>query len=618
MFSPFSPFALLRGCAGVVALSMLSAAALAQPSGGPYGPLAETYAVPKAPHVYFVAPGGKAGAAGASVNDPTTLESALARVVTSDAIVMRGGTYRTGGLELNQGVTIQPYLNEIPVLKGTEVASEWESLGHGVWRTRWTKLFPAAPLGWWRREREGMQTPLHRFNNDMVFFDGELLQSAGWEGEVVNAKSFYVDYANGYVYIGLDPAGHTVEITAHDIALHRASRPVNGKAPDHIGPKLLGLTFTQYAYRAIDIEGKKPSTPVSEEPTNDPVGPSPESEHGKEVVGTLLENVTISFCSRVAGYFRGDKLVIRNSLVSDTGTEGIYVIGSSDVLLEHNLIRRNNIRKLTGYFPAAVKIFNQSYRVTVRDNLIIDQPDSNGVWYDVGNVDGVFVNNHVEGAQAALFFEISKGITVAGNVFVNDQQGVRIRNSSNAKVLHNTFFNAPAVFERNERSAVGDHFGWHPQTGPDVNERVGHVFERNLLVADAGFKDALLRFDQAAVTCGTVTQPMTNRVDGNLYIRAGASTRPLVSWAPVPTASCQTNFASLDEFRQAVPGAEANGMALLGYEGNVFRSPELERFELARVPEGVHALAVPANLRQLLGGPANRLPGAYAGTRVDE
>ena len=60
--------------------------------------------------------------------------------------------------------------------------------------------------------------------------------------------------------------------------------------------------------------------------------------------------------------------MIRNSLISDTGTEGIYVIGSSDSLLERNLIRHNNIERLTGIFPSAVKIFNQSYRVTVRDN----------------------------------------------------------------------------------------------------------------------------------------------------------------------------------------------------------------------------------------------------------
>ncbi len=594
-----------------------SGAALAQPSGGPYGPVAQRYAVPKAPHVFFVSPEGKADASGASIEQPTSIESAIARVTTGDAIVMRGGTYRTGGLELNQGVTIQPYLDEAPVLKGTRLASEWEGLGHGVWRTRWTTLFPAQPLGWWRKEREGMLTPLHRFNNDMVFIDGERLHSAGWEGEL-GPKSFYVDYAKGYVYIGVNPAGRTVEITAHDIALHRPSRPVNGKASDRKGPVLRGLTFTQYAYRAIDIEGKKPSTLVSEEPTDDPVGPSPESEHGKEVVGTLLENVTITQCSRVAGYFRGDKLVIRNSLISDTGTEGIYVIGSNDVLLERNIVRRNNTEHLTGYYPAAVKIFNQSHRVIVRDNLIIEHPDSNGVWYDVGNVEGQFINNHVEGTQAGLFFEISKGVVVAGNVFVNNWQGVRVLNSSKARVYNNTFVNSPAVFERNERSAQGDHFGWHPQTGPDVNERVGHVFEGNLLVGDASAQGPnaqgpLLRFEQAPVTCGKVTQAMSSRVDGNVYLRAagGKAAQPLISWAPVAGENCQTTFATLEDFRKAVPGAEAQGRAELAVQGAILRSPELRRFELARVPEGLQPLPVAEEARKALGwSEAKHVPGA--------
>ncbi|RZL36871.1 MAG: right-handed parallel beta-helix repeat-containing protein, partial [Rubrivivax sp.] len=502
---------------GLLVAQFAAPPAWAQPSGGPYGPIPQRYAVPKAPHVYFVAPDGKADAAGASLAEPTTIEAAIARVVTGDAIVMRGGTYRTGGLQLNQGITLQPYLDEKPVLKGTRVASEWQALPNNVWRTKWATLFPAQPMGWWQPDREGALTPLHRFNNDMVFIDGEPLQSAGWAGEV-GSKGFYVDYAKGYVYIGVNPAGRTVEITAHDIALHRPSRPVHGKASDRKGPTLRGITFTQYAYRAIDIEGKKPSTLVSEEPTDDPVGPSPESEHGKEVVGTLLENVTITHCSRVAGYFRGDKLVIRNSLVSDTSTEGIYVIGSSDVLLERNIIRRNNVEKLTGYYPSAVKIFNQSHRVVVRDNLIVEQPHSNGVWYDVGNIDGVFVNNYVEGTMAGLFFEISKGVTVAGNVFVNNQQGIRILNSSGAKVHHNTFVNSQVLIDRNERSAQGDHFGWHPQTGPDVNERIGHVFEGNLLVADAGVKGPLLRFEQPPAVCGKVTEAMTSRVDGNVYL----------------------------------------------------------------------------------------------------
>lgn len=601
------------GALSLLAAQFLSASAIAQPSGGPYGPVPQRYAVPKAAHVYFVAPDGKAEASGASINAPTSIESAITRVVTGDAIVMRGGTYRTGGLQLNQGITIQPYLDEVPVLKGTRVAADWQNLGNNLWRTRWATLFPAQPMGWWQREREGMKTPLHRFNNDMVFVDGEALQSAAWEGEV-GTKGFFVDYDKGHVYIGTNPAGHLVEITAHDIALHRPSRAVHGKASDRKGPTLRGLTFTQYAYRAIDIEGKKPSTQVSEEPTDDPVGPTPEAEHGKEVVGTLLENVTISHCSRVAGYFRGDRLVIRNSLISDTSTEGIYVIGSSDVLLERNLIRRNNVEKLTGYFPAAVKIFNQSNRVTVRDNLIVEQPNSNGVWYDVGNHDGVFVNNYVEGAQAGLFFEISKGVTVAGNVFVNNQQGIRVLNSAGAKVVHNTFVNSPVLIDRNERSAQGDHFGWHPQTGPDVNERVGHVFEANLLVADASVKGPLLRVEQAAVTCGKVTEAMASRVDGNVYLRAGTG-QPLVHWAPVTGAACQTGFADLDAFRQAVPGVEARGRALLAFEGAVFSSPELRRFELARVPEGMQPLPVATDLRKLLGWEATHLPGALPAVR---
>ena len=128
-------------------------------------------------------------------------------------------------------------------------------------------------MGWWQRGREGMRTPLHRFNNDMVFVDGRLLKSASWEGEL-DGDSFYVDYEAGHVYIGADPANRTVEITAFDNAFIRVSRPVHGKESDKKGPTLRGITFTQYAYRAIDIEGKKPATLVSEEPTDDPVGPA--------------------------------------------------------------------------------------------------------------------------------------------------------------------------------------------------------------------------------------------------------------------------------------------------------------------------------------------------------
>jgi len=59
------------------------------------------------------------------------------------------------------------------------------------------------------------------------------------------------------VYVGADPTNKLVEITAFDSALVRTSSPVHGKTTDHKGPVIRGITFTQYAYRALEVEGKK-------------------------------------------------------------------------------------------------------------------------------------------------------------------------------------------------------------------------------------------------------------------------------------------------------------------------------------------------------------------------
>ena len=90
--------------------------ALAAPSGGPYGPIQLTYELPKANHLFYVAPDGRTDAPGNSLEQPTTLESAIARVATGDAVILRGGIYRTGNLKLSHGVTMQPYANERPIL----------------------------------------------------------------------------------------------------------------------------------------------------------------------------------------------------------------------------------------------------------------------------------------------------------------------------------------------------------------------------------------------------------------------------------------------------------------------------------------------------------------------
>ncbi len=609
----------LRSWRGLVpALAVFGASLLtAAPSGGPYGPVAQRYEIPaNAAHVYYVAPDGKAEASGLTLAEPTTIETAIARVVTGDAVVLRGGEYRTGSLKLNQGITIQPYADEQPVIKGTKVATDWKKQRNGLWRTAWSTLFPARPADWWHRESVGQTTPMHRFNNDMVFIDGQPLQSAGWEGEL-NEGSFYIDYENGQVYLAVDPTTRVVEITAHDSALVRVTGDVHGKKSDKKGYTLRGLTLTQFAYRALEVEGLEPE------------GIADPATFGKDVVGTTIEDCTITHCSRVGGYFRGDRFTLRRCRVSDTSTEGIYLMAGSDCLLEKNVIARNNVEKIVGYYPSAVKIFNQTRRVVCRDNLVMDQPESNGIWYDVGNVDGVFVDNWIENCTDGFFYEISKNAIVAGNVFVDCEKGVRSLNSSGVRVYHNTFVNTGAAFERDGRSAEGDHFGWHPATGPGVEARVNHEFMGNLIVADKALRvpawsyriaDAspytpLVVFGQPQHLADRLTMSHVAAFDGNVYVRSGtALPGTVVTWSPSAGAKTNVEYATLADFRKAQPAFEANSQEFALPSSAVVRSVFLKNFEL--VPSftaTVPASTLPADAQKLLGWSAAdaTTPGAY-------
>ncbi len=575
----------------------------AAPSGGPYGPIRQKYDLPEITgKIYYVAPDGKAENKGETLNKPTNLEKAIEKVVTGDAIVLRGGTYRTGELVLNQGITIQPYADEKPVLKGTYVAKEWQDLRRGLWKTSWSRLFPKGPDNWWWRDWHGRTTPLHRFNNDMVFVDGKFLQSAGWVGEV-DENSYFINYETKEIYIGTDPTDRLVEITAFEGAILRTTEECHGKTSDGKGPVIRGITFTQYARRAIFVDGTFPE------------GLSDESNHGKEVVGTTLEHCEISNCSRVAARLRGDSLVLRHCKISNTSTEGIYIEASNDVLLEKNIFTKNNIERITGYFPAAVKIFNQSYRVTCRDNLVIDLPYSNGIWYDVGNVDGVFINNWVQDvgmkrefskehfwpSNNGFFFEISKGVICAGNVFVNCDQGIYVLNSSNARIYNNTLINSTATIGRDTRSAESDHFGWHPSTGPDVDERFGHVFVNNLLTADENYGRPLFVVWQAPSLCKKLNKPQLGKFDYNVYVRTSEDESiPLIFWAPAKNKECRKEIKHLSDLRKLHSEFSANSQYFENYDGPLFKSWDLGHPQLlqgfpgakvgAQLPDGISKL----------------------------
>lgn len=583
-----------------------------------YGPLSQIYDLPTVNGViYYVAPDGNSESDGLKIDYPTTIEAAISKVATGDAIVMRGGTYRTGNLTFNQGITIQAYRDELPVIKGTLVAAEWQKTNDGQWVTKWNHLFPAGPESWWRRDREEKFTPMHRFNNDGVFIDGNYLQSAGSK-EDVDEGTFFVDYESKEIYIGIDPSDKLVEITAFRKAIFRTIADVNGKPSDGRGPVLRGLEITQYPDTMVHIDGYYPQ------------GISSEDQHGKDVVGTVFENCTFSKSFRIGVFAIGDSMIMRNCKVIDTNTEGVYIVASSDVLLERNIFAHNNIERWTGFFPAAVKIFNQTYRVICRENQVIDHPFSNGIWYDVGNIDGVFVNNWLEGigridgpfrddqvwpSSNAFFFEISKGAICAGNVFLNCDQGILVLNSSDVEVYNNTFINSRATFGRTARGDDADHFGWHPTTGPGVEERDGHTFMNNLVITNVDYPKPLLFVWQTSNLCQRLNQSTLKAIDNNVYVRqTSESNGPLMLWSPYNNEKCQTVIQSPEELNALYPEFSKSSQYLQDYKGSIFKDSDKKEFRLSEEFSGIgKGSVIPERILNAMGlkNNENEFIGAY-------
>ncbi|HLP24187.1 MAG TPA: NosD domain-containing protein, partial [Acidobacteriota bacterium] len=233
---------------------------------------------------------------------------------------------------------------------------------------------------------------------------------------------------------------------------------------------------------------------------------------------------------------------------------------------------------------------------------------------DVGNVDGVFVNNWVERTNDGFFFEISKGAICAGNVFVDCDRGIHVLNSSNVRIYQNTLFNSVVKIERTERSAVGDHFGWHPSAGPDVTERQGHVLLNNLLAADETFRGPLLLVTQSEKVRDRLSDPQLAALDGNAYVRrAGTKPQPLISWGPVSPKNDTVDLFELATLRKLQPTFESAGRAMPDYDGALFRSVELKRFDvLPAFPLREVSVSLPTEARTVLGWTEDnaRQPGA--------
>jgi parallel beta-helix repeat protein len=222
---------------------------------------------------------------------------------------------------------------------------------------------------------------------------------------------------------------------------------------------------------------------------------------------------------------------------------------------------------------------------------------------DVGIRDREFSREHFWPSDNGFFFEISKGAICAGNVFVNCDQGIYVLNSSVVQIYNNTLVNSTVTIGRTPRSAENDHFGWHPSTGPGVDERDGHVFMNNLLTADETYSRPLFVVWQTPSLCKRLGKPQLNQLDHNVYVRSSdKSTKLLMLWSPAKNKECQLEFESLSPLRKLHPNFSANSIYLSNYNGPLFKGREVGNWDLLDGFPGIKAASkLPPEIMKLLG-----------------
>ena len=163
-----------------------------------------------------------------------------------------------------------------------------------------------------------------------------------------------------------------------------------------------------------------------------------------------------------------------------------------------------------------------------------------------------------------------------------------VLNSANVDIAHNTFLNSTLRFTRTARSATDDHFGWHPETGPDVFERDGHTVSNNLLTADAYHQGPLLSVDQEDSLCLQYETAQLAELNGNAYVKP-ENQQPLITLSTDKSEPCNYEIKTLEKLQGSTAEYEADGQLIYGDPRTVFLSPDLKRFESQRhIPKNVN------------------------------
>lgn len=547
----------------IIALWMLLPllAASAQPSGT-YGTVSKNYSIPSG--AYFAAPNGN-GSAPCSEGNPCSLSTALQKAPRGTTIVLKGGTYRTSkySTTIRRRLTIQPYPGANVVLKGSEIEKNWVASGN-TWRTNWDDLFgkPNNDDG----RAITVENPMadHR---DMVYINGQSQKQVSSKSQV-SAGKFYVDYSSKTVYIGTNPSGKQVEISAVWWGLNTYDLAESGVT-------IRGLKIMHYTDAGLFIG-------------------SP---------GTVIENCEVVW-NGAAGIRvqHADDVVLKNNLFAYNACQGGGISYADRIKLINNSFKENNYENYNrnSWSASGIKVL-WSRSAEIRNNSFVDN-DANGLWLDERSNNAIIVHNFVKNStRSGIHCEISNNVIIAGNVVLESGKhqsflgkGISVANSSGVKVYNNTLYNNELALDviENERGDEKD---------PNDPYITRNTVIKNNILSEAFLSDypsSLYHMKKEDCSDNAISAQ-----DHNAYYRSTAGDPTLAVRWKIKNNSCneEQRFETIQEFKNKL-GFEKNGFGIQGGSEPFFVDANSGNFNLKSSSMAIKAGApLPSDVAQAMG-----------------
>lgn len=369
-------------------------------------PLGSTnYPIPSG--AIFVSPNGKDSNPGTIGAPLKTLQRACNIAVNGKTIVLRGGLYHEQVIVPAKYVIIQNYPGEVVWLDGSVPVTNWSAAANGTWiSTGWTKTFPNSTSFTSGPSPVPFAPPGSMATyGDQLFIDG-VQQRQVSASTTPGPGQFSVNNATDTITIGSDPTGRSVRATDLERALVNSGRlTFRG-----IGVRRYGTPLRLIA--AVYIGGW---------------------------YHTVIENVIIDSTATqgisVTSYYAS----VNRLTATGNGMTGLHTNHSDYLTLKNSLFVNNNWEHFNPT-PATSGIkFSRTRHVSVLNNTVTDNWNSNGIWMDESTVNFSIVGNVVKrnNSEYAVLAELSDTGVIANNYVANAKYGISAFDAGNIKIFHN-------------------------------------------------------------------------------------------------------------------------------------------------------------------------------------